>query len=230
MNALQPFQFGSHNVRVATHADGSEWWILADVCRVLEIKNSRDVAKRLDADEKDVVTIDTPGGPQSVTIVNEPGLYSVIFKSTKPEARAFKRWVFHEVLPQLRKRSEPAQLPPPPSTTQQILERELRTPDGHVEIIRYAIAEDPTPAAAPAPLDLADLRRKFDAAVKQGTQAQCQGMSPDSRGLYLRGLNSKLKACVCGGRARSEWTEKDYRAAVAFLRTSYGVDVSYVLS
>lgn len=76
---------------------------LADVCRALDIKNSRDVRSRLD--EGDVVTTDTPtvSGVQSMTYVNEVGLYEAIFISRKPEARAFRKWVTSEVLPSIRK-------------------------------------------------------------------------------------------------------------------------------
>lgn len=83
--------------------DGNPWWVLKDVCSVLEIGNSRDVMARLDSDEKGVDIIDTPGGKQEVSIINESGLYSVILVSRKPEAKKFKRWVTHEVLPSIRR-------------------------------------------------------------------------------------------------------------------------------
>lgn len=78
--------------------DGVPWWILADVCRALDIGNPSDVAKRLDSDERD--TLDSIEGP---TIISEPGLYKVIMKSRKPVAKRFDRWVRHEVLPTIRK-------------------------------------------------------------------------------------------------------------------------------
>jgi hypothetical protein len=76
---------------------------LKDVCDVLDIGNSRDVATRLDDDEKGVGTIDTLRGAQEVTIINEGGLFNVILLSRKPEAKKFKRWVTHEVLPSIRR-------------------------------------------------------------------------------------------------------------------------------
>lgn len=82
--------------------NGEPWWVLADVCRVLEVENSRDVTKRLDDDEKDVHVMDTLGGPQNMTIINEPGLYRIVFRSDKPQAKTFSRWVTHEVLPSIR--------------------------------------------------------------------------------------------------------------------------------
>ena len=102
MNDLQVFNYGEIPVRTVL-LGGEPWWVLADVCRLLEIKNSRDTVNRLDADEKGVGQIDTPGGNQRMTIINEPGLYSVILRSDKPEAKAFKRWITHEVIPAIRK-------------------------------------------------------------------------------------------------------------------------------
>lgn len=84
--------------------DGEPWFVAADVCRALDVVNSRDAVARLDVDEKNtvVLTDGTPGNPQK-TIVNEPGLYTLILGSRKPEARAFKRWITHEVIPTIRK-------------------------------------------------------------------------------------------------------------------------------
>lgn len=83
--------------------DGEPWFVAADVCSALEISNNRDAMARLDADEKDVALTDTPGGQQEMSIVNEPGLYSLVLGSRKPEAKAFKRWITHEVIPSIRK-------------------------------------------------------------------------------------------------------------------------------
>lgn len=101
MNKLQVFSFEGKEVRTIQKA-GQPWWVLKDVCEVLEIGNSRDVTARLDEDEKGVGNIDTLGGRQNVTVISESGLYNVILLSRKPEARQFKRWVTHEVLPQIR--------------------------------------------------------------------------------------------------------------------------------
>lgn len=102
MNDLQIFNYGEHAVRTV-EIDGEPWFVLRDVCDVLNIGNTSDVARRLEEDEKGVDLIDTPSGTQKMTVVNEPGLYNVILRSDKPEARDFKRWVTHEVLPAIRK-------------------------------------------------------------------------------------------------------------------------------
>ena len=83
--------------------DGEPHFVAADVARVLEISNVSDALSRLDDDEKGVCNIYTPGGYQQMLVVNEPGLYRLIFASRKPEAKKFQRWVYHEVLPSIRK-------------------------------------------------------------------------------------------------------------------------------
>ena len=83
--------------------DGEPWFVAADVCRALEIKNNRDAIARLDDDEKGVALTDTPGGMQEVSVVSEAGLYSLVLGSRKPEAKLFKRWVTHDVIPAIRK-------------------------------------------------------------------------------------------------------------------------------
>jgi len=102
MNELQVFSYEGKEVRTIQRK-GEPWWVLRDVCGVLELSNSRMVADRLDDDEKGVSIADTPGGKQELTVISESGLYNVILLSRKPEARKFKRWVTHEVLPQIRR-------------------------------------------------------------------------------------------------------------------------------
>lgn len=79
------------------------WFVAKDVCDILELGNSRSSLALLDEDEKDVHSMDTPGGKQEMTIISEQDLYSLILRSRKPEAKAFKRWVTHEVIPSIRK-------------------------------------------------------------------------------------------------------------------------------
>lgn len=78
--------------------DGQPWWVLADVCRALKLSNPTVVASTLDDDERTKFELGRQG---ETNVVSEPGLYGVIMQSRKPEAKAFKRWVKHEVLPQI---------------------------------------------------------------------------------------------------------------------------------
>jgi prophage antirepressor-like protein len=100
-----PFSFDGVPVRVLAR-DGEPWFVLADVCRVLEIKNVGDASGRLDDDEKGSIAnpdATSAGGKPTVIIINESGLYSLILTSRKPEAKRFKKWVTSEVLPAIRK-------------------------------------------------------------------------------------------------------------------------------
>lgn len=102
MTALELFTYADRDVRVVL-IDGEPWFVLADLCRVLEINNPRDVTARLGADQKGVDEIDTPGGRQQMTIVNESGMYEVVIRSDKPKAVDFRRWITGDVLPAIRK-------------------------------------------------------------------------------------------------------------------------------
>lgn len=98
-----PFAYEGQQLRVITDDQGVTWFVAADVCAVLDLGNHHQALTRLDDDEKSTTSIPTTGGAQWLTTVNEPGLYSLIFGSRKPEAKRFKRWVTHEVLPAIRR-------------------------------------------------------------------------------------------------------------------------------
>ena len=99
------FNFVTLSVRVLM-IESEPWFVATDVCAALHISNNRMALERLDDDEKGVSSIDTPGGPQKMSIVNESGLYTLILTSRKPEARKFRKWVTSEVLPALRKHGQ----------------------------------------------------------------------------------------------------------------------------
>ena len=102
MNNLQVFNYNGNEVRTI-QKDGEPWWVLKDVCEVLGLSSPHKVFDRLDEDEKGRNQIPTPGGEQEMTVINESGLYNVILRSDKPEAKPFRKWVTSEVLPSIRK-------------------------------------------------------------------------------------------------------------------------------
>ena len=102
MNNLQVFNYNGNEVRTI-QKDGEPWWVLKDVREVLGLSSPHKVFDRLDEDEKGRNQIPTPGGEQEMTVVNESGLYNVILRSDKPEAKPFRKWVTSEVLPSIRK-------------------------------------------------------------------------------------------------------------------------------
>ena len=101
--SLVEFQFNNHNLRIITDKNDNYWWIAKDVCDILEISKYRDAIARLDDDQRGSVRVDTPGGMQDMAAVNESGLYDLIIRSDKPEARPFRKWITSEVLPAIRR-------------------------------------------------------------------------------------------------------------------------------
>ena len=101
-NEIQVWNYESSEVRTV-QVNGEPWFVLADVRKVLEISNSRNISSRLEPDEKGVTLVDTLGGTQQMTIINESGLYAVVLRSDKPQAKPFRKWVTSEVLPSIRK-------------------------------------------------------------------------------------------------------------------------------
>lgn len=99
MNEIQVFNYGESEIRTV-HRDGQMWWVLKDVCEALGITNPSIVATRLDEDERAKFDLGRQG---ETNIITESGLYNVILRSDKAEAKRFKRWVTHEVLPAIRK-------------------------------------------------------------------------------------------------------------------------------
>ncbi|MBF0192283.1 MAG: hypothetical protein HQL99_14250 [Magnetococcales bacterium] len=104
-NPITPFNFEDKPIRFVMDDQGNPWFNAGDVCAALEYTNSRQtIDDHVDEDDVSIrYTIDTLGRKQPTNHINESGLYALIFGSTKPEAKRFKRWVTSEVLPSIRK-------------------------------------------------------------------------------------------------------------------------------
>lgn len=103
MNDVKIFENPEFGRVRTTVIDGEPWFVAADVCHALDIGNPSDALNRLDDDERTLVSIEGASNGKPVNGVNEPGLYSLVLGSRKPEAKAFKRWITHEVIPAIRK-------------------------------------------------------------------------------------------------------------------------------
>lgn len=101
-NEIVPFAFADYEVRVVV-IDGDPWWVARDVAEALGYSATAAMTRSLDEDERGVRTLHTPSGEQAMTIINESGLYSAILRSTRDEAKVFKRWITMEVLPEIRR-------------------------------------------------------------------------------------------------------------------------------
>lgn len=108
MNDVTIFRKDEFGAVRAVTLEGEPWFVAADVCRALGLGNSSMAVSKLDDDEKMTLSLTDShsgqrGGAQMATIINEPGLYALVLSSRKPEAKAFKRWITHEVIPSIRK-------------------------------------------------------------------------------------------------------------------------------
>lgn len=102
MSNITPFKFNSSTVRVITDDNGEPWFVAKEIAAVLGYSDAEAMTRKLDDDEKQNLQI-VGFGPRGVTVINEAGLYSCILTSQKEEAKPFKRWVTHDVLPSIRK-------------------------------------------------------------------------------------------------------------------------------
>lgn len=136
------FDYEGARVRVVTGDDGGPRFVAQDVCAVLGIANSRDALSRLDEDEKGVGTTDTPGGPQQVAVLTEPGVYALAMTSRKPQARPFVHWLSHDVVPAVRRHGVYA--------TQDAVEAMLADPDSMIRVLTALREERASRRAAQA--------------------------------------------------------------------------------
>lgn len=243
MSALQIFDYDDQQVRVQVDATGEPWWVARDVCNVLDISNHSDAAGRLKADEKGVGKTETPGGVQKMLLVNEKGLYRLIFRSNKPEAEAFQDWVFGEVLPQIRRTGQyvaaTETADPTPLTDAEaarLAERIIEHPDGRREIRRYS---DRRATTKPEPVDhqrhlrelratVADtpvdvLRERFHDHLRRALYRAAVDMTREQRAGVYRMTNRRLVDVV--GKLREQWTRDDYRTAVRWLHEMQEIDL-----
>lgn len=125
---IQLFTFKEDQLRTLTDQNGEPWFVLKDVMNILGIGNPTETVKNLDEDEFSTTeVIDSIGRKQQALITSEPGLYKLVMRSRKPEAKEFQRWVAHEVLPSIRKHGAYA--------TGTVLQKALDDPDFMIGVL-----------------------------------------------------------------------------------------------
>lgn len=126
MNKIEIFNFNGQPVR-EIEIGGNPWWVLKDVCNILDIRQVSDVVSRLEKDEVGkTVILDARGANQQMYVVNEYGLYNVLLRSSKPIAKDFKRWITHEIMPSVIKHGA--------YMTRDTLESALLNPDNLIKL------------------------------------------------------------------------------------------------
>lgn len=161
--------------------DGEPYFVAKDICDALDIRNHRDALSRLDDDEKGVASTDTLGGKQDVSTVNESGLYRLIMRSDKPEAKPFQKWVTSEVLPTIRKHGAYA--------TADTLERMIANPDFAISLLETLKTERTEKEKALAKLDaqrpLVTYAETVSTAINGATLREWIGMMKQESGLQV---------------------------------------------
>lgn len=133
MNEIRIFENETFGEIRVTEINSEPWWVLADVCKVLEIGNSRMVANRLDKDELMSAKLTSGGQKREMTVINESGLYAVILRSDKPQAKPFRKWITSEVIPSIRKHGA--------YMTPQTLTQALSTPENLITLLQTLQSE-----------------------------------------------------------------------------------------
>lgn len=126
-NEIQRFDFKGESLRALTNMAGEPWFVLKDCMSILDLGNPTETVKMFDDDEFSTTeVIDSIGRRQQAYVISEPGLYRLVMRSRKPEAKEFQRWVTHEVLPSIRKHGA--------YMTQQTLDKALTSPDFLIQL------------------------------------------------------------------------------------------------
>lgn len=138
-----PFHYGDETVRTHTDADGQVWFVATDIARILGYKDASHALRGLEEDEKGLHIVETLGGKQTLTIVSEAGLYTLLVRARVEAAKPFRRWVTHEVLPSIR-RTGSYSLPgvaPTPSAEDRTLTRARQLVEIHM-LAQGAVSPD----------------------------------------------------------------------------------------
>jgi prophage antirepressor-like protein len=143
MTDLAVFTFSDIDVRTVV-IDDEPWFVAADVCTILDFRMASDALRLLDDDEKGYAVVRTPGGDQRMSIVNESGLYALIFRSRTDGAKTFRKWVTDEVIPAIRKTGRyeapvaPVALPDRRALALMVIEAEDRADRAEAELATVA--------------------------------------------------------------------------------------------
>ena len=217
MNELQNFNFSGQEVRIITIND-EPWFVGKDVADILGYSNSRKaLSDHVDDEDKGVTKSDTLGGNQNITIINESGLYSLILKSKKPEAKQFKRWVTSEVLPTIRKHGAYMTQPQVPTTQRELIMLALAGNEETNQRID-AIEEQVTDLKENATLNPGEygyIGRRINQRVSEVAKGY-GNITQEQRGKLYKDINQGVKA-ITGVSTRTQLRTKHYEVVLEFI-------------
>lgn len=204
VNELQVFSFENKEVRTVM-VDEEPHWVLKDVCDVLEIKNATDVSKRLDEDE--VTRFNLGGLVGEVNIINESGLYSVILRSDKPNAKQFKKWITGEVIPSIRKTGGYRV----PTNPMEALKLMFEATD-NIEKRVTNIEENQTLS----PSEYSLLQTRVSERVKHIKKSYRVESTKENNSIVYKAINSDVKV-ITGVQTRAQIRNKDFDKVLKFI-------------
>ena len=214
MKELQNFNFSGQDVRIIA-INGEPWFVGKDVADILGYSNSRKaLSDHVDDEDKGVTKSDTLGGNQNITIINESGLYSLILKSKKPEAKQFKRWVTSEVLPTIRKHGAYMTHPQVPTTQRELIMLALAGNEETNQRID-AIEEQVTDLKENATLNPGEygyIGRRINQRVSEVAKGY-GNITQEQRGKLYKDINQGVKA-ITGVSTRTQLRAKHYEVVL----------------
>lgn len=214
MSELKIFNFEDNEVRTQV-IDGEPWFVGKDVTGVLGYSNSRDaISRHVFEDDKGVAFHDTPGGNQSLVIVNESGLYALVFGSKLDSAVKFKRWVTKEVLPAIRKTGT-YQIPKDPmdalrlmfQATEQTQEK-VNQVDARVIHLEQNVKLEPG--------EYTYIGKSISRKVYQIGKERAYSMNRQQKDELFKAINKEI-AEITGVRTRTQLRQKDYKKVIEFI-------------
>ena len=216
MNELQNFNFSGQNVRIIT-INGEPWFVGKDVADILGYSNSRKaLSDHVDDEDKGVTKSDTLGGSQNITIINESGLYSLILKSKKPEAKQFKRWVTSEVLPTIRKHG--AYNAKVPTTQRELVQLALSANEETNQ--RIDVIENKIHDIEENKLITTEDKGTIDSHVRKKVYQICKDLrlSQEAKSMLFKDLGSSIKQ-LFNVPNRGRIKDKDFMSALEFVES-----------
>lgn len=214
MNQLQVFDFENHNVRTVV-VENEPYFIGRDIASILGYSNSRDALTRhVDEEDRGVAKLDTPGGKQNQTIINESGLYSLIFASRLESAKRFKRWVTSEVLPTIRKTGS-YETPKDPMEIMRLQFEALDQTNKEVKTIK----EDVTYLKDEVKLEVGEynfLSKNINRVVMETISTFAYANTNEVRSQLYKDINSGVNQ-ITGVKTRSQLKQKHFNTAFDFI-------------
>lgn len=214
MNELQVFDF--NNSKVRTFEKNSEvWFCLKDVCRILEIKNHKDVISRLNTKGVDSTDTLTKGGMQKMNFINESNLYKVIFQSRKPQAEQFTEWVTGEVLPAIRKKGSYG-LPTTPEEKIDLLLQASSNANKRVELVEERVTHLEENRFL-NPNEYGYLNTQVSSRIKDIKNIHQWQLNRKQNSELYRAIGREIKE-ITGVKCRSQIRYKDFDKVIDFVK------------